>query len=96
MGRKAAEKPQLLSDKLKNVRLFLGFTQERMYSELRNKGADIHLGYISLFESGERIPSFLVLLAYARVSGIPMEVFVDDKLDLLESAVTFNKRNRIE
>jgi transcriptional regulator with XRE-family HTH domain len=84
MGRKAAEKPQLLSVKLKNARLCLGFTQEQMYDALKNTGVDVHLGYVSLFETGQRIPSLLVLLAYSRISGVEMEVFVDDTLELTD------------
>lgn len=82
MGRKAAERPQLLSLKLKQIRLFLDFTQEQMYKALKDKGADVHLGYVSLFETGQRIPSLLVLLAYSKISGVRMEVFVDDTLKL--------------
>ncbi len=82
MGRKVAEKPRLLSSKLKQVRLSLNFTQEQMFEALKDKGADVHLGYVSLFETGQRIPSLLVLLAYSKTSGVRMEVFVDDTSEL--------------
>lgn len=82
MGRRTAEKPILLSKKLKEVRLLLGFTQEQMYESIKQTGVSIHLGYVSLFETGQRTPSLFILLAYSRVSGIPMEIFVDDKLEL--------------
>lgn len=84
MGRKTAPKPEFLSDKLTKVRLLLGFTQEQMYGALKESGANLHLGYISLFEAGQRVPSLLVLLAYSKVSGILMEAFVDDRCDLPE------------
>lgn len=85
MGRKSAEKPLLLAGKLKKARLLLRFTQEQMHQSIKEAGADIHLGYVSLFETGQRVPSLLTLLAYSRVSGIAMEVFVDDGLEMTEN-----------
>lgn len=85
MGRKVAEKPLLLAGKLKKARLLLECTQEQMYVSVKKAGADIHLGYISLFETGQRVPSLLTLLAYSRVSGVAMEAFVDDSLELPEN-----------
>lgn len=82
MGRAKADSPERLAYKLKIIRSKLNFTQEKMYEVLSNEGVNLHLGYISLYELGERIPSLLILLAYSRVSKIPMEYFVDDKLDL--------------
>ena len=84
MGRKTASKPKFLADKLTKARLALGFTQEQMYEALKETGVNLHLGYISLFEAGQRVPSLLVLLSYSRVSGISMEKFVDDKCELSE------------
>ena len=85
MGRKAAAQPRLLASKLRQVRLSLNFTQEQMYEALKDKGTDIHLGYVSLFEAGQRTPSLLVLLAYSKISKVKMEVFVDDTLELIRN-----------
>jgi transcriptional regulator with XRE-family HTH domain len=41
-------------------------------------------GHISEFELGRREPSLLFLLAVARLSGVPMELLVDDEMDLPE------------
>lgn len=38
--------------------------------------------YISDFENGVREPSLPVLLKYARLAGVSMDVLVDDELDL--------------
>jgi transcriptional regulator with XRE-family HTH domain len=48
----------------------LGFTEE------------LSQEYISGFERGIREPSFTVVLHYARVAGVWMDVLVDDELDL--------------
>jgi hypothetical protein len=37
---------------------------------------------ISGYEVGQREPSLLILLRYARVAGVPTEVLIDDELDL--------------
>jgi transcriptional regulator with XRE-family HTH domain len=39
-------------------------------------------GQISEFETGKREPSLPLLLRYARVAGVWMDVLVDDELDL--------------
>jgi transcriptional regulator with XRE-family HTH domain len=60
----------------------LGFTQEQMAERLKHIESPPQPGHISEFENGRREPSLLVLLAVARVAGIPMELLVDDDLDL--------------
>jgi transcriptional regulator with XRE-family HTH domain len=39
---------------------------------------------ISEYESGKREPLLVILLRYARVAGVHMEVLADDELDLPE------------
>ena len=43
----------------------------------------LHLGYIARYEAGTRIPSLLVLLAFARVAKISLESLVDDRITYL-------------
>jgi len=43
---------------------------------------DLIQGTISAYELGNREPSLLVLLNYARVAGVYVDVLVDDELDL--------------
>lgn len=37
---------------------------------------------ISDYERGEREPSLIILLQYARVAGVCVDLFIDDDLDL--------------
>jgi transcriptional regulator with XRE-family HTH domain len=84
MGRGKTEKPKRLSWKLRELRLKLGMSHKEMYEALAAQKVKVHIGYISLFEIGERTPSLLVLLAYSNIAGISMNLLVDDSLDLPE------------
>jgi transcriptional regulator with XRE-family HTH domain len=45
---------------------------------------DLIQGTISAYELGNREPSLLVLLNYARIAGVYLDMLVDDALDLLD------------
>jgi transcriptional regulator with XRE-family HTH domain len=82
MGKKQLDKPKRIGEKVRYIRLGLRLTQQEMFELLERHGAKIHTGYIGLYEVNERIPALKVALAYARAAGIPMEILVDDDLDL--------------
>jgi transcriptional regulator with XRE-family HTH domain len=77
----ARERPARLAEKLLQIRTALGISQGDM---LRRLGADekSYRFYISNYETGKREPSLMILLEYARVANVLMEVLVDDELDL--------------
>jgi transcriptional regulator with XRE-family HTH domain len=83
MGRASREKPARLAEKLLKIRTALGLSQNGMLRCLgvAEKG---YRNYISDFENGVREPSLPMLLKYARAVGVPMDVLVDDDLDLPE------------
>jgi len=82
MGRGKQEQPQRIAEKLKRIRLDLGLTQEEMTKRLESHNVKVYRGYVGLYEIGERVPSVLIILAYARIAGVPMETLCDDKLEL--------------
>ena len=82
MGHKA-EKPKRLAKKLLQIREALGLSQNGLVNHLGLTG-QLSQGKISEFETGRREPSLLVLLRYARATGVSMDVLVDDELDLPE------------
>lgn len=84
MGRKREEQPKRIAWKLREIRLKLEWTQEEMYQALKAQGASIHPGYVSLYEIGERVPSLLIVLAYARVGGISTDLLIDDGAELTD------------
>ncbi|HJQ34551.1 MAG TPA: helix-turn-helix transcriptional regulator [Pyrinomonadaceae bacterium] len=77
----ARPKPERLAEKLRQIRLALKLSQPEM---LRRLGLEEVMQYarISEYETGQREPSLLTLLAYSRVAGVHMEVLADDELDL--------------
>ena len=72
-------RPANLAKKLRQIRHVLGLSQSEL---VRRLDENMHYGRISEFELGKREPPLRVLLAYARVAGIHMEVLVDDDIDL--------------
>lgn len=82
MGRSRQPRPDRLAEKLKQIRLKMELTQADIFNRLNDEKTSLHLGYIGLFETSERIPSLLVLLKYSRISGYSLERIIDDDLEL--------------
>lgn len=83
MGRKPRIKPQRLAEKLRRIREALGLSQSEMWRRLGVEDL-IWFKQISTYELGKREPPLPILLRYARVAGVQMEILVDDELDLPE------------
>ena len=82
MGRAKSPQPARLPSKLALIRAKLGLTQEEMAGFLNSPKTKVYPGHISEYETGSRHPSVLTLLQYARIAKVPMEVLVDDEMDL--------------
>jgi transcriptional regulator with XRE-family HTH domain len=80
MGKRRRRTPSRLGEKLLRIRISLGLSQTQMWKHLR---IDDYLPYtvISGYERGVREPSLEIVLKYARLVNLPMEVLVDDQLD---------------
>ncbi len=79
MARGARLKPARLAEKLIQIRTALGLSQNEMIKRL---GVELTQNRISEYELGKGEPSLIILLRYARVAGVQMEVLADDKLNL--------------
>lgn len=81
MGRRARMRPDRLAEKLLTIRSALGLSQTEM---LRRLGFADVIDYkrISEYELGRNEPPLAVLLNYARVAGVCVDVLVDDDADL--------------
>ena len=86
MGQKRRTQPEQLKIKLKTIRIEMEASQQKMAELLKHYAPNevIVPGHVSDFESGKREPSLPVLLAYSKLSGLSINVLVDDELDLPE------------
>ncbi|HEX8181067.1 MAG TPA: helix-turn-helix transcriptional regulator [Pyrinomonadaceae bacterium] len=74
-------KPARLAEKLLQIRLSLGLSQNGLLNHLGL--ADVFpRSKVSAYESGDREPPLTMLLAYARAVGVSTDVLIDDELDL--------------
>jgi len=95
MGRDTPAKPKRLAEKLLQIRESLGLSQNGMLKRLGHPERLLQTS-ISGYERGAREPSLLVLLEYARVAGVYMDVLVDDELDLPEKLPAHPKSEGIK
>lgn len=75
----ARPRPERLAEKLLQIRLALGLSQNELIKQL---DAGLTQNRISDYELDKKEPPLSVLLSYARVAGVCLERLVDDELDL--------------
>src|ERR1051325_10375545 len=83
MGTASRETPKYLAQKLLKIRKTIdgGLSQEEMVRRL-GVGSKINRTYISKFEHGVLEPSLKVLIRYAEIAGVYLDVLADDRLEL--------------
>ena len=81
MGRAARLRSKRLGEKLLKIRLELGLSQNEMIKRLGLTDV-LYQSNISGFELEEREPALPILLRYAKVAGVCVDVLIDDELDL--------------
>jgi transcriptional regulator with XRE-family HTH domain len=88
------QRPRRLAEKLLHIRKALNLSQNEMIKRLGFDGELIQ-AHISAYERKRenRVPPLGVVLQYARCAGVPMEMIVDDSLDL-PSELPASSQNR--
>lgn len=83
MGTISRESPKYLAQKLLKIRKRIdgGLSQEEMVKRL-GLGSRLNRTYISKYENGVLEPSLKVLLRYAELAGVYLDVLADDELEL--------------
>lgn len=81
MTKKPKLKPTRLAKKLKQIREEFGLSQNEMLTQL-GFSDDLFRSNISQYELGTREPPLGVLLSYAKVAGVWVDVLIDDELEL--------------
>lgn len=90
MGRGKRVQPAKLGAKLLTIRERLDLTQVQIFRRLGVTRSRIYSSHISGYETGTREPPLDVILQYARLAGVPMEVLVDDDLNLPDTLLAEN------
>ena len=80
MERKARLKPKYLAPKLRQIRDALGLSQNEIIVQMGLTG-ELTRSRISEYEAGYG-PPLVVLLRYARLANVIVDVLIDDALDL--------------
>jgi DNA-binding XRE family transcriptional regulator len=73
--------PKKLAKKLRQIRMKARLSQTEIVKVLKYSGP-LRASQISQFENGKREPDLMLLLAYARIAGVTVDVLIDDKLHL--------------
>lgn len=89
MGEKARPRPARLAEKLLQVRVRMGLSQNQL---IRRLGVELTQNRISDYELGNGEPPLPLLLRYARAAGISTDVLIDDELDLPDKLPAKPKR----
>ena len=81
MGRNPRRKQRRLGDKLLQIRLSLDLSQNELLRQL-GLNEKFTRTNISNYELGQREPPLYVLLQYAHLAGVCLDVLVDDDLEV--------------
>lgn len=89
MGLKSRVLPKEMPRKLRFVRNYFELTLEELSrvleAELKSLGfpeIKVYTGGITEFEKGKREPQLPVLLAYAHIAGVYVDVLINDALEI--------------
>jgi transcriptional regulator with XRE-family HTH domain len=104
MGTARRPKPKRLAEKLLHIRLALNLSQNDLIKRLDFE-KELVQGTISTYELGKREPSLPLLLRYAHLAGVCVDVLIDDALDVpahlpttpthkIEARLSTGKRSR--
>lgn len=82
MGSAKRPKPQRLAEKLKLIRENLNLSQVEIVERLHPEVTGISQNILTNIELGKREPNLLLLLEYARLAGVSVDMLIDDEVDL--------------
>lgn len=81
MAKAARPRPIRLAQKLKEIRIYLGFSQDEMLRAL-GLAEKSNRSLISGFEIGTKEPSLIALIAYADLANVMVDDIVRDNIEL--------------
>jgi transcriptional regulator with XRE-family HTH domain len=80
MNRRAM--PKKLGKKMRQIRERLGMSQRQIVEALNYTATPLRASQISQYEQGQREPTMMLVLAYARLAKVSVESLIDDKMKL--------------
>lgn len=80
MNRRAM--PKKLGKKMRQIREGLGMSQRQIVEALNYKDTPLRASQISQYETGQREPTMMLVLAYARLAKVSVESLIDDRMKL--------------
>ena len=92
MGRAARSKPVRLAEKLKSIREKLGFSQGEIVLRLKLEESTVSRSSIAGYELGMKEPPLPILLKYARLANVIVDVLIDDELNLPDQLPYLGRR----
>lgn len=95
MGKSQRPRPKRLAEKLTQIRESLNLSQNELVERLNYHG-ELTRGMISNFELNRREPSLEILLLYARMGNLYVDVLIDDEIDLPKMIPSKNKSEGIK
>lgn len=81
MGSSRRIRPAKLAGKLKAIRLGLNLTIDELIRKLDCSEVPLYRSTISQYEKNKREPPLIVLLKYARIGKVSVELLIDDTQD---------------
>ena len=95
MGRAARPKPDRLAEKLREVREKLGLSQGELVIRLKLGEGNVPRSSIAGYELGIKEPPLPILLKYARLANVIVDVLIDDQLNLPDQIPYLGRRPTI-
>ena len=74
--------PKKLGKKMREIRERLGMSQREIVKALNYTATPLRASQISQYEQGQREPTMMLVLAYARLAKVSVESLIDDKMKL--------------
>jgi transcriptional regulator with XRE-family HTH domain len=85
-------RPKRLGEKLKEIRVNLNLSQSELIEKMGFSDV-VFQGNISQYELGRREPPLPVLLAYAQIANIYVDILINDDLEVPENLPASRKKS---
>jgi transcriptional regulator with XRE-family HTH domain len=82
MGRASRHKPTKLAKKLQKIKEHSGLSMSELIDRIGSEDIPLYKADISKYENDTREPPLVILLRYARLVKVSVDLLIDDEQDL--------------